>query len=138
MRITVAIVAMLAILTLTALPALGELTDYQKGVADGLKIGLFMGEYKGMARYSTDAAKQFNGFLDNFNDFLTEAFGNNLTMQERFKFTPIPLRSAKTGVVPQPDSEGRIYGYPADAYYTAVGAVPGSSVQNPGDAMGGV
>lgn len=138
MRITVAIAAALTILALTALPALGELTDYQKGVADGLKIGLFMGEYKGWAKYSTDAARQFNGFLANFNDFLTGAFGNNQTMLNKFRLAPIPLKSAQTRVIPQPDSEGRIYGYPADAYYSAIGAVPGGSVVNPGDAMGGV
>ncbi len=136
MRIRV--IAVLAVLALTTLPVLGELTDYEKGVADGLKIGLFMGEFKGKAQYSIDAAKQFNGFLDKFNEFLTNAFNGNITMLEKFRLDPIPVKSSATGTVPKPDAEGRIFGYPADAYYTAVGAVPGSSPQNPHDAMGGV
>ncbi len=132
------IIAIVAILIFIVTPALGDLTDYQKGIANGLKVGLFMGELRGKALSSIDAAKDFNSFLDQFNQFLAEAFRNNQTAMDEFKLAPIPIKSSTSGVVPKPDATGRIYGYPADAYYTAIGAVPGTQPQNPHDAMGGV
>lgn len=132
------LISILVLFSLNIAPVVGEMTDYERGVANGLKIGLFMGELYGKAQYATSAAKEFNGYLDRFNSFLQDSFGTNQTLINSFSLEPIPVSSPQTGGMPQPDSSGRIYGYPADAYYTAVGAVPGTSPQNPHAGMGGV
>ncbi len=131
------IVLIIALLWLSAATALGEMTEYQKGVANGLKIGFFMGDLHGRAQYAVDAAREFNSNLERFREFLWSSFGDNQTLIEEFNLEPIPIKPT-TGGVPAPDSSGRIYGYPADAYYTAVGAGPGGSPQYPGNAMGGI
>ncbi|MDM7912633.1 MAG: hypothetical protein QUS09_05995 [Methanotrichaceae archaeon] len=113
------------------------MTDYERGVANGLKIGLFMGELYGKAQYATSAAREFNGYLDRFNDFLHDSFGTNQSLINSFRLEPIPVSAPQTGGMPAPDASGRIYGYPADAYYTAVGAVPGTRPENPYAGMGG-
>jgi hypothetical protein len=135
----IVLIAVLILLSLNLAPAMGEMTDYERGVANGLKIGLFMGELHGKAQYAANAAREFNGYLDRFNGFLQESFGANQTLIDSFSLEPIPVSApVSVGSVPQPDSTGRIYGYPADAYYTAVGAVPGSVPHNSYDGMGGV
>ncbi len=65
-----AIIAALILLFLNVAPAMGDMTDYEKGVANGLKIGLFMGELYGKAQYAASAAREFNSYLDRFNGFL--------------------------------------------------------------------
>ncbi len=137
MKITV-LIAILVLFSLNAAPAVGEMTDYERGVANGLKIGLFMGELYGKAQYATSAAREFNGYLDRFNDFLQDSFGTNQTLINSFRLEPIPVSAPQTGGMPAPDASGRIYGYPADAYYTAVGAVPGTRPADPHAGMGGV
>lgn len=131
--------AVLIMLILAVPPALGEMTDYQRGVANGLKIGLFMGEYYGKGLYVVDYAGQYNTYLDSYNQFLWTSFANNQTLIKEFMRMPIAVtpRSSSTGVL-KPDASGRIFGYPADSYYTWIGAVPGSKPQNPGDALPGV
>jgi hypothetical protein len=130
------IVALIVILA-AAVPVCGEMTDYERGVANGLKIGFFMGELYGKGQYADDPAKQFNGYLEEFYRFLVTSFGNNQTLITEFMKSPLPVKStASTGGVPAPDSSGRIYGYPADAYYTAVGAGPGDVPDNPRSGMG--
>ena len=57
--------------------ALGDMTDYQRGVANGLKIGLFMGEYHGKGQYVMESAGQFNTYLENYNKFIWASFANN-------------------------------------------------------------
>src|SRR5512137_2469467 len=130
--------AVLAILVLSA-QALGQMTEYQRGVANGLKIGLFMGEYYGRGQYVSDYAGQYNTYLEDYYQFLYASFANNQTLIDKFMRSPISVRpkSSSSGVL-KPDASGRILGYPADAYYTAIGAVPGTRVKNPGDAMPGV
>ena len=135
---TIIATAVLILLLMSIAPVMGEMTDYEKGVANGLKIGLFMGELHGKAQYAENAAKEFNSYLERFNAFLKTSFGANQTLIDSFRLEPIPVSAPQTGGMPQPDSEGRIYGYPADAYYTAVGAVPGTTPQNPRDGMGGI
>ena len=128
------------IMLITAVPpALGEMTEYQRGVANGLKIGLFMGEYYGRGQYVTDYAGQFNTYLESYNQFLWASFANNQTTIYEFMLSPIAvmLRPSSTGVF-KPDASGRIFGYPADSYYTWIGAVPGTAPQNPGDSLPGV
>lgn len=138
MKIAV-LIAVLILFSLSIAPAFGEMTEYEKGVANGLKIGLFMGELYGKAQSATSAAKEFNSYLDRFDAFLRASFGTNQTLIDSFRLEPIPVSSpVSVGGMPQPDSSGRIYGYPADAYYTAVGAVPGTRPQDPHAGMGGV
>jgi hypothetical protein len=134
----IAAAAVLFILCLVA-PALGQMTEYQRGVANGLKIGLFMGEYYGRGQYVVDYAGQYNSYLENYYQFLYASFASNQTLIDEFMRSPITVtpKSSSTGVL-LPDTSGRILGYPAEAYYTWVGAVPGTSPQNPGGALPGV
>jgi hypothetical protein len=135
----IATIAVLIMLILAVPPALGEMTDYQRGVANGLKIGLFMGEYHGRGQYVMETAGQFNTYLENYNQFLWASFANNQTLINEFMLSPIAvgLRSSSTGVL-KPDASGRVLGYPADSYFTWIGAVPGTTPQNPGNALPGV
>ena len=135
----IAAIAVLIMLILAVPLALGEMTDYQRGVANGLKIGLFMGEYHGKGQYVMEYAGQFNTYLENYNQFLWASFANNQTLINEFMLSPIAvgLRSSSTGVL-KPDASGRVLGYPADSYFTWIGAVPGTTPQNPGNALPGV
>lgn len=135
----IAAIAVLFILALAMPPVLGEMTEYQRGVANGLKIGLFMGEYYGRGQYVTDYAGQYNTYLQSYYQFLYTAFANNQTLINEFTRSPIVVttQSSSAGVL-KPDASGRILGYPADAYYTWVGAVPGTSPENPGNSLPGV
>jgi hypothetical protein len=133
------LIAVLFMLFLAIAPAFGEMTEYQKGVANGLKIGLFMGEYYGRGQYVIDYAGQFNTYLDTYNQFLWSSFSTNQTLMNEYMLNPIAVapRSSSNGG-PLPDASGRIFGYPAASYYTWVGAVPGTEPQNPGAALPGV
>ncbi len=125
---------------LAAVPASGEMTEYQKGVANGLRIGLFMGEYFGRGQYEMDYAGQFNSFLDQYDQFLRKSFEDNQTLLKEYMLSPIALqtRSASSSGNARPDASGRIFGYPADSYYTWVGAVPGPALKSTHDALPGV
>jgi hypothetical protein len=133
-------IAVFIILSLAAITANAELTDYQKGVANGLKIGLFVGEYFGRGQYVVDYAGQYNTYLDQYNQFLWASFAGNQTLMNEFLRSPIAVKNYKksSSGVPYPDASGRIFGYPAEDYYTWVGAVPGTRPQNPSDALPGV
>ncbi|MEI8003979.1 MAG: hypothetical protein WCG94_06545 [Methanothrix sp.] len=135
----IATIAILVMLILAIPSALGEMTDYQRGVANGLKIGLFMGEYHGRGQYVMESAGQFNTYLENYNQFLWTSFANNQTLINEFMLSPIAVmpRSSSTGVL-KPDASGRILGYPADSYFTWIGAVPGTTPLNGNDALPGV
>jgi hypothetical protein len=135
----IAALAVLFIFALALPPVLGEMTEYQRGVANGLKIGLFMGEYYGRGQYVTDYAGQYNTYLQSYYQFLYTAFANNQTLINEFTRSPIVVttKSSSTGVL-KPDASGRILGYPADSYYTWVGAVPGTMPENPGNSLPGV
>ncbi len=138
-KMTLAIAILIILFLAAVAPALGEMTEYQRGVANGLKIGLFMGEYYGRGQYVTDYAGQYNKYLDTYNQFLWASFWNNQTLMNEFMRLPIAvaLRPSSSGVL-KPDASGRILGYPAASYYTWIGAVPGTQPQNPGDALPGV
>ncbi|WP_348304938.1 hypothetical protein [Methanothrix sp.] len=58
---------LIVLILATAVPVLAEMNDYQRGVANGLKIGRFMGEYYGRGQYVTDYAGQYNAYLDSYN-----------------------------------------------------------------------
>jgi hypothetical protein len=135
----IAAMAVLILLILAVPPVLGEMTEYQRGVANGLKIGLFMGEYHGKGQYVMETAGQFNTYLESYNKFLWDSFADNKTLIKEFMLTTIAVmqRSSSTGVL-KPDASGRILGYPADSYYTWIGAFPGTAPENPGNALPGV
>ena len=133
------LIAFLVMLFLAAAPAFGEMTDYQKGVANGLKVGLFMGEYYGRGQYVVDYAGQYNTYLDIYNRFLGAAFGSNQTLMDEFIRSPIAVNPGRLSKGSSWSEEnGRIFGYPAASYYTWTGAIPGTMPQNPGDSLPGV
>ncbi len=127
------LIAALIMLFLAVAPAFGEMTEYQRGVVNGLKVGIFVGEYYGRGENETDDAGQYNTYLDTDNQFLWSSFGTNQTLMKEFMLNPIAVspRSSSNGG-PLPDASGRIFGYPAASYYTWVGAVPGTSLKIPG------
>lgn len=132
-------VAFLIMLILVVAPAYGEMTDYQRGVANGLKVGLFMGEYYGRGQYVVNYAGLFNTYLDTYNQFLGASFGSNQTLLNEFTLSTIAVAPgySKSGAA-RPDASGRIFGFPAASYYTWTGAGQGTKLQNSGDALPGV
>src|SRR5512137_1525497 len=111
------VIVLLIMLFLVVSTAVGEMTEYQRGVANGLKVGFFMGEYYGRGQYVLDYAGQFNTYLDKYNQFLWASFGNNQTLINEFMHSPMRAKtiSTKDGVL-LPDASGRIFGYPAASY----------------------
>jgi hypothetical protein len=130
------IVAALVIALLVSTPALAELTDYQRGVQAGLQVGLFMGELRGMGRYTLDSANQFNSYLSSFEQFLFNTFKENETAINEFRQSPLAAQNKVTVNGPIPDANGRIGEYPAEAFYTATGSGPIIS-SSTSDALGG-
>jgi hypothetical protein len=98
--------AAVAMLSLMALPVMAELTDYQKGVYDGLKTGGQISYLLGSAPYDTTAAQQYNSMVNQFNAWLQAVFGNNQTAINTFLMQPL---SGQAGLA---------YQYPATAYNT--------------------
>ena len=115
------------------------LSDYQKGVLDGLSMGWKMAQKYDLAVSGSPA--EFNGAVPQYNAWIKEIFGEN----ESLMLMPMPLSAAsgkQTGsyfksqtitpvhsmdaswnqtevsLLPEPDEYGLINGIPADAYYT--------------------
>lgn len=82
------IIAVLAILSLVVIPALGELTDYQRGAMDGMKAGLRVGRLLGAAPYDSASAQEYNNLVSSFNQGLAALFGDNQTALKMFWMTP--------------------------------------------------
>jgi hypothetical protein len=143
------IFAVLALLSLAVIPAQGEMTDYQKGVMDGMKAGLIMGKLLGAAPYDPAQAQEYNNQVNPFNQGLTTVFGDNQTllsmfwMQPQASTTATSLGSYSTKPVHAIDaswnqtrrvntdflSQGKYYGYDLDTYIAMTGHVP-SNVPN--------
>ena len=86
-----------------------------------------MGEYHGKGQYVMESAGQFNTYLENYNQFLWTSFADNQTLINEFMLAHCRFfRSSSTGVL-IPDASGRVLGYPADSYFTWIGAVPGTT-----------
>lgn len=136
----------LMVFMLVAAPILAaELDDYQRGVASGLAIGLYMGKLQQPSAYSPDLANEYNQQVEKFNAFLEQVFASNQTMIDKFKLRPVVIQSPRVTTVgkrvhaidasfnqtplqpPMPDASGRIGEYPADAYYTATGNWPSAT-----------
>jgi hypothetical protein len=126
MRMTMILAAMV-FLAIIAMPALAELTDYQKGVEEGLKIGFFMGNLSGAARCNVEDARSFNANVDQFNNWLAGIFDNNETVLNLYKLYPFVFNNQASPSGQFIYSEPRIGEYPAEAYYTATGTGPANS-----------
>jgi hypothetical protein len=80
--------AIIAMLSLMALPVLAELTDYQQGVYDGLSAGGQIGYLRGAAPYDATAAQQYNITVNQYNAWLQSVFGDNQTAIDNFWLNP--------------------------------------------------
>ncbi len=136
--------AILALLSLMVIPALGEMTDYQKGVMDGLQAGLIMGKLLGAASYDPAQAQEYNNRVNSFNQGLSSVFGNNQTAlgmfwmqpQESYALTssgnystkPIHAIDASWNQTRRVNADllsgGKYYGYDLDSYIAMTGTVP--------------
>ncbi|MDM7933806.1 MAG: hypothetical protein QUS08_00270 [Methanothrix sp.] len=132
-------IALLLILALLA-PSLA-LTDYQRGVLDGLNRGWFMAQRYDQALSGDPAA--YNRAVPEYNAWIQSIFGWNETLMLKNvtapiqtpysisrTFTPIHAIDAswnqtERGGMPEPDASGRIAGYPAETYYS-IGPALGS------------
>ena len=140
------LIAVAAILSLVAIPAMADMTDYQKGVNDGLANGLRIGYLLGGAPYDTNAAQKYSSMVNPFNSWLQGTFGANQTEINLFWMKPLSgqtmvkgyqgypvVNSTKpthsidgswnqsTTAKYNPDVKNKIYGYDPDTYYTMVG-----------------
>lgn len=150
------IFAVFVLLSLVAIPALGELTDYQKGVMDGMKAGLRMGKLLGAAPYDPAQAQEYNNLVNSFNQGLTAVFGNNQTALNMFWMQPYgnlvanpslgnyssrPIHAIDASwnqtksVNPDVLGQGKYFGYDLDSYIAMTGHVPSNIPQ--GTSLGG-
>ena len=81
--------AIVAMFSLVAMPVMAELTDYQRGVEDGIKAGGRITYYMGAAPYDTNAAQQYSGMVNQFNSWLQSVFGSNQTALNLFWMRPL-------------------------------------------------
>ncbi len=137
----------IVLLSMLAMPVLAELTDYQKGVMDGLGAGMRVGRLLGAAPYDSVAADSYNKLVDNFNQGLAAIFGNNQTAIGLFWLQP--YGSSSQGIRYDPknlsfkpihaidssfnqtrtfnadaERQGKYYGYDLDSYIAMTGQVP--------------
>ena len=151
------ILALSIMLSLLAIPAFGELNDYQKGVTDGLTAGLRIGKLLGAAPFDPNQAQTYNAQVDPFNQGLSVVFGNNQTALNLFWMKPYGAAAAATAaisgkpihsidgswnnttrVLGDQDEGKRIYDMPASSYYTWVGKAPDLPYAGGSDSLGGV
>ncbi len=142
-------IAVLSLLSLVAIPALGQMTDYQKGFEDGLTAGLRMGRLAGAAPYDPAQAQKYNELVNSFNQGLSSIFGNNQTALNMFWMPPLGISSTAANnamylanystkpvhaidaswnqtknVNPDLLGQGKYYGYDLDSYIAMTGHVP--------------
>lgn len=125
------IIFALIILVLIA-PSLA-LTDYQRGVLDGLNRGWHMAQRYDQANAGDPAA--YNLAVLEYNEWISSIFGQNETLMLKpidiapqsqpyfMQQTIKPVHSIdaswnQTSILPQPDASGRIRGLPAEVYYS--------------------
>jgi hypothetical protein len=139
--------SIIIVLLMGIMPVLGDLTDYQKGVTDGLTAGLRMGRLLGSTQYDPNAAQQYNQLVNDFNQGIAAIFGGNQTAMQMFWMTPIsayggyPTRTVGQKPVHAFDASfnqtkyvladsdlyynyGRVYDWPISSYETWTGMVP--------------
>lgn len=141
------IIAVLAILSLVVIPALGELTEYQRGAMDGMKAGLRMGRLLGAAPYDSASAQEYNNLVSPFNQGLAVLFGDNQTALQMFWMSPYgsdqvaaynELNNLSSKPIHAIDAsfnqsrkvnadiigQNKYYGYDLDTYIAMTGHVP--------------
>jgi hypothetical protein len=111
------IISILALLSLVAVPALGEMTDYQKGIAEGLEVGFFMNEKYEQATQGINVTG-YNAEVQRYNAWIVSIFGSDT----RFLMTPMAMgasskpvmvvdsTNATAGVVHQIDGDSKAKG----------------------------
>ena len=137
----------IAMLSMVAMPAMAGLTDYQKGVMDGIKEGIAMGKLLGAAPYDPAAAGNYNNLVDNFNQGLAAIFQNNQTAIKMLwlqpygsvqgvnygpqNYTTKPIHAIDSSFNqsarmynPDLEGQGKYYGYDLDSYIAMTGHVP--------------
>lgn len=80
------IIVGLALISLLAIPALGQMTDYQKGIAEGLKIGFFMNQKYVDAKAGINVTG-YNAEVERYNAWIVSIFGND----PQFLMTPLAM-----------------------------------------------
>ncbi len=72
---------MLAVMVLVmfAIPAMAELTDYQKGVQAGIQAGFSMGRSYQQSYDGTLDAARYNQAINQYNQFIQSIFAGNQT-----------------------------------------------------------
>src|SRR5512136_1817844 len=83
------ILALAFISAIVAIPAAADLTDYQKGIEEGLKIGFFMGNLSGLSQCNIEAARSYNENINQYNNWLAEIFDQNQTMLTIYALSPL-------------------------------------------------
>jgi hypothetical protein len=126
----------IGLLLIVGLAAAVGYNDWQQGAVQGLKIGFRMGQAYNDALKGYNVTG-FNSEVDTYNAWVRQNFGEdaNLMMQKMetgaTPGNPLWINRSTGGVVhkidasfqnkntvPQPDANGLIHGWPADAYYT--------------------
>ena len=96
---SIKIFVILTLLSLSAIPALAALTDYQQGVSDGLAAGMRVGKLLGAAPFDPNLAQQYNSQVDAFNQGLAVVFGNNQTAINKFWMKPYGAAAAAAATI---------------------------------------
>jgi hypothetical protein len=124
-----------ALLILALIPTSPALTDYQKGVLDGLNRGWNMAQMYCQAQRGDPTA--YNQAVSDYNTWIASIFGQNESLMVRsisgaaqaqpviFSTTGKPAHAIDSSwnqtlpeQFPKPDSGGRVYGWPAEEYYS--------------------
>ncbi len=75
---------LLILFLLTSMAAAQEMTDYQKGIAEGLKVGFFMNDKYNQAQQGINVTG-YNQEVARYNTWIASIFGND----PQFLMTPI-------------------------------------------------
>jgi hypothetical protein len=88
------IIAASALLLITAVPAPGQMSDYPKGVADGLKIGFFMNQKYIDAKAGINITG-YNTEVARYNAWIESIFGKD----PNFLMSPMALDAMSKPVI---------------------------------------
>jgi hypothetical protein len=125
-----------ALIILALIPTSPALTDYQKGVLDGLNHGWGMAQRYCQAQAGDPTA--YNQAVPDYNAWITGIFGQNESLMLSSMGGAMPAQPYSIGTTtsrpvhaidaswnrtlseqfPKPDTTGRVYGYPAEEYYS--------------------
>jgi len=147
---------MIALLSLVAVPAMGELTEYQQGVQAGLQAGMTIAKLLGAAPFDPTSAQQYNNQVNAFDQGLSSVFAGNQTIIDKFWLKPYGTTTAAstysskpvhsidgswnntTRVLGDQDEGKTVYDMPASSYYTWVGNAPALPYTGTNGAVGNV